>query len=221
MEVYCEKAQTRAAAEADSLIAATLRRTSCYGGQRRRPWERSDDGYITYEMTTVTGLYSEEWIFSHAERRSKMPGAPRSGASEGIMPSIIKLPYVKLKSKFFDNHSNFIGKKAAHDDNTAWQCQDLFCSRSGALHYALSALKSSGQRTEILEIQEPSSSRRVDSLLLAEGDESKWDAATLTYADGANKVIVSGVGASAIELRFGATGYENEYNTLAARGVFA
>ena len=58
------------------------------------------------------------------------------------------------------------------------------------------------------------------TLWFADGDESKWNAATLTYADGQNSVTVSGVTADKVTLKFGDDGTE-EYATLAAEGAFA
>ena len=58
------------------------------------------------------------------------------------------------------------------------------------------------------------------TLWFAEGGADKWDAATLTYADGQNFVTVSGVTADKVTLKFGDDGTE-EYATLAAAGAFA
>jgi Ca2+-binding RTX toxin-like protein len=52
------------------------------------------------------------------------------------------------------------------------------------------------------------------------GDDSKWDAATLTYTDGANSVTVTGVTADRVTLKFGSDGTE-EYTSLTAAGAFA
>ena len=56
------------------------------------------------------------------------------------------------------------------------------------------------------------------TLWFADGDQSKWDASTLTYADGANSVKVSGV--SDVTLKFGDDG-SPQYQDLLAAGAFA
>ena len=57
------------------------------------------------------------------------------------------------------------------------------------------------------------------TLWFASGDISNWNAANLTYADGENKVTVSGVTADEITLKFGDDGSE-EYAQLSAIGAF-
>jgi Ca2+-binding RTX toxin-like protein len=57
------------------------------------------------------------------------------------------------------------------------------------------------------------------TLWFESGDISKWDAATLTYTDGANSVKVSGVAAEQVTLKFGDDG-SAQYKTLAAAGAF-
>jgi Ca2+-binding RTX toxin-like protein len=52
------------------------------------------------------------------------------------------------------------------------------------------------------------------------GDDSKWNAATLTYTDGDNSVTVTGVTADRVTLKFGSDGTE-EYTSLTAAGPFA
>ena len=56
------------------------------------------------------------------------------------------------------------------------------------------------------------------TLWFAEGDASKWDAATLTYSDGANSVKVTGV--TDVTLKFGDDGSQ-QYQDLLAAGAFA
>ena len=58
------------------------------------------------------------------------------------------------------------------------------------------------------------------TLWFVNGDDSKWDAATLTYTDGANSVTVTGVTVDRVTLKFGSDGTE-EYATLASAGAFA
>ena len=55
------------------------------------------------------------------------------------------------------------------------------------------------------------------TLWFESGDLSKWDASTLTYTDGTNSVVVSGVAADKITLKFGSA---EGYDTLAAAGAF-
>ncbi len=57
------------------------------------------------------------------------------------------------------------------------------------------------------------------TLWFESGDLSKWDASTLTYTDGANSVVVSGVAADKIALKFGDDGSE-QYKALTAAGAF-
>lgn len=57
------------------------------------------------------------------------------------------------------------------------------------------------------------------TLWFASGDESNWNAETLTYADGENRVTVSGVSADRIALRFGDDGSER-FAALSAAGAF-
>ena len=57
------------------------------------------------------------------------------------------------------------------------------------------------------------------TLWFAAGDESKWDAATLTYTDGTNTVAVSGVTADKVTLKFGDDGSE-KYADMVALGAF-
>ena len=56
------------------------------------------------------------------------------------------------------------------------------------------------------------------TLWFAHGDESKWDAASLTYTDGAHSVTVSGVAAESVSLKFGDEG--GRYSELRAAGAF-
>ena len=56
------------------------------------------------------------------------------------------------------------------------------------------------------------------TLWFADGDASKWDAATLTYSDGANSVKVTGV--SDVTLKFGDDGSQ-QYQDLLAAGAFS
>ena len=58
------------------------------------------------------------------------------------------------------------------------------------------------------------------TLWFASGDESHWDAGTLTYTDGDNSVKVKGVAAEQITLKFGDDGSER-YAALASAGAFA
>ena len=55
------------------------------------------------------------------------------------------------------------------------------------------------------------------TLWFASGDESKWNAETLTYTDGDNSVTVKGV--TSVTLKFGNDGSE-QYATLASAGAF-
>ena len=57
------------------------------------------------------------------------------------------------------------------------------------------------------------------TLWFAEGDESKWNAETLTYTDGENSVVVKGVASTNITLKFGDVG--GQYSELCAAGAFA
>ena len=57
------------------------------------------------------------------------------------------------------------------------------------------------------------------TLWFDDGDESKWDASTLTYRDGNKSVAVNGVTAENITLKFGDDGSE-QYNKLLESGVF-
>ena len=57
------------------------------------------------------------------------------------------------------------------------------------------------------------------TLWFQDGDDSKWDASTLTYADGANSVQVSGADAAAVSLKFGDDGSEL-YQGLLKVGAF-
>ena len=58
------------------------------------------------------------------------------------------------------------------------------------------------------------------TLWFASGDISKWDADSLTYADGENSVQVTGVTADQVTLKFGDDGTE-EYIGLSEMGAFA
>ena len=58
------------------------------------------------------------------------------------------------------------------------------------------------------------------TLWFASGNSNQWDAANLTYADGKNSVMVTGVTTDRVTLKFGDDGTE-EYATLAAAGAFA
>ena len=58
------------------------------------------------------------------------------------------------------------------------------------------------------------------TLWFAAGDGAKWNAETLTYADGENSVTVSGVTADKVTLKFGDDG-SAEFAALAAAGAFA
>ena len=57
------------------------------------------------------------------------------------------------------------------------------------------------------------------TLWFKDGDDSKWDASTLTYADGVNSVQVSGVDATNVSLKFGDDG-SPQYQSLLAIGAF-
>jgi len=57
------------------------------------------------------------------------------------------------------------------------------------------------------------------TLWFANGDDSHWDASTLTYTDGDNSVKVSGVAAEQVTLRFGDDGSE-QFATLSGTGAF-
>ena len=57
------------------------------------------------------------------------------------------------------------------------------------------------------------------TLWFASGDESNWNAETLTYTDGENSVTVSGITAEQITLRFGDDG-SDEFAELTAAGAF-
>ena len=58
------------------------------------------------------------------------------------------------------------------------------------------------------------------TLWFASGDESHWDAGSLTYTDGENSVTVSGVAAGKVALKFGDDG-SDRYAALASAGSFA
>ena len=58
------------------------------------------------------------------------------------------------------------------------------------------------------------------TLWFASGDESKWNASTLTYTDGENSVTVKGVAAENVTLKFGDDG-SAQYAELADAGAFA
>ena len=58
------------------------------------------------------------------------------------------------------------------------------------------------------------------TLWFASGNEEKWDAAELTYADGTNSVTVRGVSADDVTLKFGDDG-SAQYAALAEAGAFA
>ena len=58
------------------------------------------------------------------------------------------------------------------------------------------------------------------TLWFASGSETNWDAATLTYADGGNSVVVSGVAADRVTLKFGDDTSET-FAKLSALGAFA
>ena len=57
------------------------------------------------------------------------------------------------------------------------------------------------------------------TLWFASGDMKKWDAETLTYTDGENRIEVKGVAAGQIELKFGDDGSE-QFVALAGIGAF-
>ena len=57
------------------------------------------------------------------------------------------------------------------------------------------------------------------TLWFASGDESKWNAGTLTYTDGVNSVTVKGVTAEQITLKFGDDG-SAQFATLSGMGAF-
>ncbi|MBR5078862.1 MAG: C10 family peptidase [Victivallales bacterium] len=57
------------------------------------------------------------------------------------------------------------------------------------------------------------------TLWFDDGDESKWDASMLTYRDGDKSVVVNGVTAENITLKFGDDGSE-QYGKLLANGAF-
>ena len=58
------------------------------------------------------------------------------------------------------------------------------------------------------------------TLWFASGDESNWNAESLTYTDGTNSVTVKGVSAEQVTLKFGDDG-SDQYKMLAAAGSFA
>jgi len=58
------------------------------------------------------------------------------------------------------------------------------------------------------------------TLWFVDGDESNWDASTLTYSDGGNSVTVSGIGAGDILLAFGGSGDPEWFAALAETGAF-
>ena len=58
------------------------------------------------------------------------------------------------------------------------------------------------------------------TLWFEDGDESKWNANTLTYTDGDNSVTVTGVDAVDVSLKFGDDGSER-YDNLLAAGAFS
>ena len=59
------------------------------------------------------------------------------------------------------------------------------------------------------------------TLWFESGDFSKWDSASLTYTDGENSVVVSGVAADRITLKFGGAGDDAErFADLTAAGAF-
>ncbi len=58
------------------------------------------------------------------------------------------------------------------------------------------------------------------TLWFAVGDESKWDAASLTYSDGDNSVTVSGVTADKVTLMFGSEKEAERFAKLSAEGAF-
>jgi autotransporter passenger strand-loop-strand repeat protein len=57
------------------------------------------------------------------------------------------------------------------------------------------------------------------TLWFASGDKTKWDADTLTYSDGDNRVKVSGVTAEQVTLRFGNDG-SDQFAALSGMGAF-
>ena len=56
------------------------------------------------------------------------------------------------------------------------------------------------------------------TLWFANGEESNWNASTLTYRDGKNSVTVSGVALDSVSLKFGNEG--GLYSELLAAGAF-
>ena len=58
------------------------------------------------------------------------------------------------------------------------------------------------------------------TLWFASGSPDRWDASTLTYADGGNSVTVSGIGADRVTLKFGDDGSET-FTALTTLGAFA
>ena len=57
------------------------------------------------------------------------------------------------------------------------------------------------------------------TLWFAHGDESKWNAGTLTYTDGANSVTVSGATLDKVTLKFGDDG-SAQFSALTSAGAF-
>jgi len=57
------------------------------------------------------------------------------------------------------------------------------------------------------------------TLWFAEGNENKWDAETMTYQDGENRVAVNGIAEDKVTLKFGDDG-SNTYDMLADAGAF-
>ena len=57
-------------------------------------------------------------------------------------------------------------------------------------------------------------------LWFAEGDHANWDAATLTYADGANSVTVKGVTRDQVEIYIGDE-FPWDFEMMSDLGVFA
>ena len=67
------------------------------------------------------------------------------------------------------------------------------------------------------------SENELATLWFASGDESNWDAETLTYTDGENSVTVSGIFADLVILKFGDDGSEEfaeQFAELSAAGAF-
>ena len=58
-------------------------------------------------------------------------------------------------------------------------------------------------------------------LWFASGDESNWDASTMTYTDGENSVTVLGLTADKVTLKFGADEEDPDFAALEDAGAFS